>query len=210
MKGSGECCPLCRSNGEDFHQGVFFQCEHCGGIFRPARLHLPAHLEKARYEQHHNDVTDEGYRQFVAPVVQAVTGRFSPHHQGLDFGAGPGPVVTAMLSERGYDIRPYDPYFHDDPEPLRRRYDYIVCCEVIEHFREPGEEFKRLYGLLNAGGWLICQTHPFTAGIDFGRWYYKNDKTHVFIYQPSTLERLQTLIGFSELRLHGRLAEFRR
>ena len=49
---------------------------------------------------------------------------------GLDFGAGPGPALAAMMSEDGFDVAIYDPFFQPDAEALQRKYDFITCTAV--------------------------------------------------------------------------------
>jgi SAM-dependent methyltransferase len=203
-----EACPLCGSAGVALYRDVFHQCPLCRGIFRPCALRLDAVAEKARYELHQNHVEDERYQNFVAPLVDAVKRRFSPHHHGLDFGCGPGPVLFWLLQRQGYRIQKYDPFFCPDPAPLAERYDYIVCCEVIEHFYDPAAEFRRLRDLLKPGGRLICKTHLYLPEYEFARWYYKNDETHVFIYCPETIHFLREAIGFAEVTITDRLIEF--
>jgi len=99
---------------------------------------------------HNNDVNDSGYHKFVSPIVNAVLNDFLPEHKGLDFGAGTGPVISKLLTDRNYQIKQYDPYFFNLPELLQKKYDYIVCCEVIEHFYDPDKEFQLLKSLLKA------------------------------------------------------------
>lgn len=173
-------------------------------------LRLSAALEKARYEKHNNDVSNPGYQKFVEPIVSAVLTNFSAQQRGLDFGAGNGPVISSLLTAKGYDISLYDPFFHNNTELLRQTYDYIVCCEVIEHFYQPAEEFRRLRNLLKAGGRLFCQTLLYDPKIDFSSWFYKNDETHTFFYQAATLDWIEDNFGFCDLNFSGRLIEFTR
>ncbi|WP_321540387.1 methyltransferase domain-containing protein [Flavobacterium piscinae] len=67
---------------------------------------------------------------------------FSSKHSGLDFGSGTNSVIVKLLKDKNYNIVEYDPFFSNQPEVLEKRYDYITCCEVIEHFHHPFEEFK--------------------------------------------------------------------
>lgn len=173
-----------------------------------AAARLAPALEKARYETHNNDVEDPAYQRFAQPLVTAVCKYFTPQHAGLDFGSGHGPVTSKLLQDRGYNIQQYDPFFCIKPALLDNTYDYIVSCEVIEHFYQPLFEFKRLLRLLNRGGRLICKTHPYTRDLDFSRWYYKNDETHVFIYQAQTFEWIKENVGFSSLEINDRIIEF--
>ena len=62
--------------------------------------------------------------------------------------------------------------------------------------------------LLLENGALYCLTDIYDSSIDFHNWYYKNDFTHVFIYQKETLEWIKENIGFSKLEIQGRLISF--
>ncbi len=124
---------------------------------------------------------------------------------GLDFGCGPGPVISHLLQNSGYMIKQYDPIFHVDQRVLESKYHYIVCCEVIEHFHSPAEEFRRLRSLLKSNGELICMTDLITDETDFAKWYYKNDPTHVFLYRRETLQYIAEEFDFAKCRIDGRL-----
>lgn len=204
-------CPLC--NGESPHFGKFsrrdfFECSHCKSIFSDPSKHLDPEQEVARYLTHNNDVEDPGYRTFVSPIVEHVLSKYTSQHIGLDFGAGSGPVISKMLNEKGYSIDQYDPFFFNNVEVFYKNYDYIICCEVIEHFYQPRKEFDQLRNMLNPGGELICMTDMYTDGIDFEKWYYKNDPTHVFFYNPKTVEIIQSEFKFSDAKISNRLIRF--
>lgn len=198
-------CPLCRTVSRPFFNNSFFSCPACGGIFRNPHTLLPPEKERTRYEKHQNNPEDPGYRAFVSPLVEAITAHMPPESRGLDFGAGPGPVVPVMLAERGYRTVCYDPYFHDSPELLKTTYDFIFCCEVVEHFYTPATEFLRLFSLLNPGGSLFCMTHLYSSDIEFSSWYYKDDQTHVFFYRKKTFEYIARRFGFYAVTINGRV-----
>jgi len=201
-------CHLCQSSGQPFYRDIFWVCSQCKAIFRVTQYLPNPEAEKERYLKHHNDVSDPGYRSFVSPVTHAVLQDFTTESYGLDFGAGPGPVISRMLQEKGYPIEQYDPIFKNDTHLLSRKYDYIICCEVIEHFHNPRKEFALLYNLLKPGGKLYCMTHLYDQEIDFDKWYYKNDITHVFIYQRQTLEWIKEEFSFKCLTVSNRLVVF--
>lgn len=203
-------CLLCQGPAgifEEIAQKGYFACQNCGAVFLDSRFHVSTQEEKARYETHNNDVDDPGYQRFVQPVIDAVEQSFSPDCRGLDFGAGTGPVITKILREKGYAVEVYDPFFANHPEALEQKYDFIVCCEVIEHFRDPAKEFGLLRSLLNPRGALFCMTEVYSEGIDFRSWYYKNDPTHIFFYQHKTCEWIRDQYQFSSLERQGRLIQ---
>lgn len=202
---SSVSCPLCNTKGARPVDAAFFDCGHCRGLFRKREQLPDPETEKARYLEHNNDIVDPGYRAFTAPVTDYILEQFSPAHTGLDFGAGPGPVITAALREKGYRVHCYDPFFHPDTAALSRRYDYIFACEVIEHFHNPRREFAGLAAMLQPAGELICMTHIYRDETDFANWYYRRDPTHCFIYREATVRYLSENFGLRLTKFDDRL-----
>ncbi|MFW5427416.1 MAG: class I SAM-dependent methyltransferase, partial [Methylophagaceae bacterium] len=155
-----------------------------------------------------NDVDDKGYQQFVSPITSSVLRHHIPEQVGLDFGAGTGPVIAKVLADHGFKLDLYDPFFHNNSELLAGQYDYVVCCEVMEHFYKPDEEFALLKRLLKPNGRLYCMTDLYHEDIDFPNWYYQKDNTHVFFYHLRSLEYIKQQFGFSDLSVDGRLVTF--
>jgi hypothetical protein len=204
-------CPLCSGTSTVFYKDehrFYHRCDNCSGIFMDQAWRPDKEAEKSRYEEHKNDVDDKGYQKFVSPITSSIMRDFSATSRGLDFGAGPGPVISKVLEDNGYFIRKYDPYFHDNPELLDEKYDYIACCEVIEHFYDPAEGFRLLRDLLMQNGKLYCMTDIYSESIDFRKWYYKNDQTHVFIYHDKTVQWIRSEYKFSDVTTEGRLITF--
>ena len=205
------CCPLCSAEAVVFYQNkrqLFHQCSNCCGIFLDRALIPDRDAEMARYQEHHNDVNDENYQQFVSPISLAIMRDFTQASKGLDFGAGTGPVISKVLKDNEFSIRLYDPFFHNYPDLLEEKYDYIACCEVIEHFHYPKKEFCLLKRMLLPDGKLYCMTSLYNESIDFNTWNYKNDKTHVFIFHKNTLYWLRKECGFSNVTIEGRLITY--
>lgn len=204
-------CPLCTNSGTvfyTFNTSLYFQCTNCSGIYMDEKLRPDQKEEKIRYEEHFNDVENLGYQNFVSPITNAVLENFNKSDKGLDFGSGTGPVISKILNDNDYSIVQYDPFFHNFPEILSDRYNYIVCCEVMEHFYHPKKEFELLYQLLLPHGKLYCMTDLWDETIDFHQWYYKNDQTHVFIYTKETVQWIQKNLGFTKVIIDGRLLTF--
>ena len=190
-----EACPLCRSpNTSLLHTGGkasghrdFFHCARCDLVFVPERFFLSDEDEKARYLQHNNDPYDEGYRGFLGRLWQKLKPHLKSGMKGLDYGAGPGPALAAMMTGDGFDVRLYDPYFHRDGSALADTYDFITCTETVEHFHDPAREFDRLDGMLKLPGWLGVMTGMLEDWDEFPSWYYHRDPTHVCFYSRKTM-----------------------
>ncbi|MDX9960071.1 MAG: class I SAM-dependent methyltransferase [Aliarcobacter sp.] len=194
-------CPLCLNSSILFYKDEFYLCSCCEGIFRAAEKLLDNEKEKQRYESHTNDSDDLGYQNFVAPITNAVLKKFSKDDIGLDFGCGKDSPIVKVLRKNEYEILEYDPFFFDDKKLLEKKYDYIACCEVIEHFYNPKKEFELLKKLLKEDGILYLMTGIYNSTIDFSKWWYKNDPTHVFIFQEKTFEYIKKEFDFKDLKI---------
>jgi 2-polyprenyl-3-methyl-5-hydroxy-6-metoxy-1,4-benzoquinol methylase len=113
-----------------------------------------------------------------------------------------------MLTDQGYTINTFDPFFDNNPDTLELNYDYIVSCEVMEHFHQPYKEFSSLKKMLKEDGALFLKTDIYTDDIDFHAWYYKSDETHVIFYHPATLDWMKQEFGFQKLGIDGRHITF--
>lgn len=204
-------CPLCQSTSALYHEiqsRFYFLCPNCKGVFLHPEQYMDFEKEEKHYRFHNNDAEDAGYQKFVSPITNAIQKDFAISHHGLDFGAGTGSPITKVLRDNHYTIAEYDPYFHNFPDLLRTQYDFIACCEVVEHFHHPAKEFQLLHQLLLPNGKLYIMTHLYEETIDFTKWYYKNDHTHVFMYQKETMEWIAKTHGFSEVQMENRLIIF--
>lgn len=205
-------CLLCQKNQTEifgfFNNLEFIKCNNCHSVFKNPSGFVAFETEKERYLLHDNDVEDIDYQNFVKPLVDEVLLDFSAEAKTLDFGAGTGPVIAKVLSEKGFDLKLYDPFFHPDRSVLEDRYDVIICCEVMEHFRNPHKEFRLLKKLLLPNGKLYCMTQLLPKVENFSNWNYKNDVTHIFFYSEKTIAWIANQFGFSDFKIDGRLIVF--
>ena len=207
----GKRCPLCSELSALFYadgRHRFFSCPKCLGIFRDPEQLPGEQEEKERYLLHQDARHDPGYLKFVDPLLEAVKRKMPKGSRGLDYGCGHSPVISEVLKAEGFTFSIYDPFFYPEKAVLDAQYDFITCCEVVEHFHRPKKEFESLHGMLKKGGKLFCMTYLYEDAIDFGSWHYKNDATHVFIYRKQTLEHLVKNLGFQSLKFFGRLVVF--
>ena len=174
----------------------YWRCPVCVATFLdPAQL-PGIESERREYELHRNAPGDPGYRRFLQRLSVPLLARLAPARRGLDYGCGPGPALASMLREAGHDVVVYDPFYFDLPEVLERRYDFITCTEVVEHFHRPATEFTRLGRMLAPGGVLAVMTCFQTDDNRFANWHYRRDPTHVVFYRQATFEWLAHLHGW--------------
>jgi len=194
-------CRLCGRPGlgafATIRQQTYWRCQGCEAVLLDESCLLSGPEEHAYYDLHENEVNDPGYRAFVARLGDPMLQRLKPGSQGLDYGCGPGPALATMLGEHGHAVSLYDPFFQPDTAVLERSYDFIICCEVAEHFHRPGEEFARLDRLLRPGGLLGLMTCFRTEDRLFANWHYRHDPTHVVFYREETLRNVAARLGWS-------------
>ena len=207
-------CPLCHAFTltpfAEVRGRRYLRCGSCAvTVLDPAQLPTPEE-ERAEYGLHRNDPGDPGYRRFLAQATDPLLERLPPGAEGLDFGCGPGPAIAAMLGERGFAVRNYDPLFHPDADALVRRYDFVTCTEVAEHFHHPAAGFAQLDALLRPGGWLALMTGVLRDDAAFAGWPYIREVSHVTFYRTETLAWIAGRFGWA-LEMGGRnVALFRK
>ena len=193
-------CPVCLDavprilmhvDGRDY-----LRCDVCEATFLSPAQRPTAAVERAEYLLHRNDPADAGYRRFLQRLAGPLLARIAPASEGLDFGCGPGPALAALLRAAGHAVSVYDPFFAPDADALGRRYDFITCTEVVEHFHAPATEFARLDALLRPGGWLGIMTCFQTDDARFAAWHYRRDPTHVVFYREATFHHLARRFGW--------------
>lgn len=187
-------CPLCGASettpyAKDRHR-AYFQCPFCSLVFVPEAFWLSPEDEKAEYDLHKNDPEDVGYRAFLSRLVTPLKYRLNPGSEGLDFGCGPGPTLSEMMREEGHFLEIYDPFYFSEPSVLDRNYDFVCATEVVEHFRHPNREWKRLFSLVRSKGWLAIMTKTVMDRARFQNWHYIRDLTHICFYSQSTFHYL--------------------
>lgn len=208
LKMNDDQCRLCFTDLVAFGVARGRACQHCqccGSVMTVSAFLPDAVTEKALYLTHQNDIYDVRYQQFSAAITQAIMQHHAADQTGLDFGCGTGPVIAHQLRQKGYQIVLYDAIFHKDNNALSQQYDFIYCCEVIEHFHQPAQMFTQLRSLIKPGGKLYCMTLLYQPQLDFQQWHYKNDPTHVLFYPRKSIDYIRQRFDFAQVEVAERL-----
>lgn len=199
-------CPLCSSERTEFYhrdkQRSYLQCAHCDVVFvDPAALPTLAQ-ERAQYDLHNNNPNDIGYRRFLSRLLDPLQTKLKSADRGLDFGCGPGPSISVMMAERGWQVDNYDPYYFPALNVFSQPYNFICCTEVLEHIHWPMPLLDQLWQNIRPGGVFGIMTKRVRDRAAFANWHYKNDPTHVRFYSETSLnwlaQRWQADIEFAD------------
>jgi len=204
-------CPLCQSGNlthshvrRDSRGGLkYHDCGTCGLVSLDPRHYLLPAAEKERYDLHQNRPGDAGYEAFLDRLAGPLARKLKAGAEGLDFGSGPGPVLHLLMEKRGFRMSLYDPVYAKDERALERSYDFVTSTEAVEHFQNPGREFELLASLLAPGAYLGLMTKILYEDIDFIKWWYPKDPTHVCFYREKTFDWLAEKKGW-ELEYPGK------
>lgn len=174
----------------------YFQCARCALVHLHPGQRISRADERARYELHQNDPADPAYVAFLLRLADPMMARLRPGAQGLDFGCGPAPVLSQLLTAAGFPCAAYDPFFAPDPALLEERYDFVTCSEVVEHAHDPAGMFSTLQRLLRSGSVLGVMTRFHPGSPKFEGWWYRRDPTHVCFYNETTMRWIAERDGY--------------
>lgn len=190
----------------------YYYCTNCRFLFMDDKKILLPEQEQERYLRHTNTLEDSGYVDMLKTFINKSITPFQQNIKtALDFGSGPGPVLSQLLREMGYETDIYDIYFAPEKVYPDKTYDLITCTEVLEHLKDPLETLWMLKDRLNPGGILAVMTlfHPVydissTPGqlpceIVFKDWWYRRDPTHISFFRPETFYYVAKLLAMTIL-----------
>lgn len=170
----------------------FYLCKNCGLIFSECSL-SPEEIQKHYQGQYTNSFD---WRKEAESILGLVSQAVKPR-KIFDFGSGSGLLADAFRAW-GYDVDCYEPMLHGDfrPGTYKGKYDLIILNEVIEHVDDVITTFDKILSLLSPGGVIFVSTLMSDAIINapekfqerFGKWWYKDDQTHISFFCQRTFE----------------------
>jgi len=181
-------CLLCHNDSNAFELDTFM-CPECGLVFKNPETFNSHERDVERYTTHNNDSNDQGYVEFLRKIIPPLKPFLPNKFTALDYGCGPGPTLCLLLEEEGGKVENFDPIFFPDAHLLiPESYDVVTSTEVVEHFKNPRADWERLIDMAVDGGIIAIMTLLYHPEIDYKKWWYKNDHTHIVFYQNKTIE----------------------
>ncbi|MBM7854592.1 hypothetical protein JOC37_000965 [Desulfohalotomaculum tongense] len=175
---------------------VYYHCPVCDLIFIDDNYILNDKEEKERYLLHENTHENKGYVQFLSRFIETAVKPYRENLKtGLDFGCGPGPVLSDLLSAMGIKMDYYDPYFYNHIDFTGKKYHLITATEVLEHVRHPDKVMQFFKEHLTHRGILSIMT-LFHSSYNFKKWWYRLDPTHICFYSPTTFNWIAEHFSF--------------
>ncbi len=180
----------------------YFYCNRCEFISKDETMRVTPEQAFEIYNTHKNSIDDQRYVSYFKKFVNAAILPFSNGvKNGFDFGSGPNPVLSQILTrDFGYEMDIYDLYYAPEQLYIGKTYDLITSTEVAEHIPEPLSYFRQLKGLLTETGTLAIMTQFHQNNpLHFSDWHYARDKSHVSFYTEKTMKTIAQKVGLKVL-----------
>ena len=185
-------CSVCKNKKIEFFLNVkgldYWQCSLCKATMLDPIQFISSNKEKKHYLKHNNEINDTRYRTFLSNLIEPLKDKISIYDIGLDYGCGYAPALADILKKDGFNVELYDPFFFKNENIFFRKFNFITCSEVVEHFFKPYEEFNKIDSLLAKNSWLAIMTSFMTEDYLFKNWHYRRDPTHVVFYKKITFK----------------------
>ena len=185
-------CTVCKNKKIKFFLNVkgldYWQCSLCKATMLDPIQFISSNKEKKHYLKHNNEINDTRYRIFLSNLIEPLKDKISVDDMGLDYGCGYAPALADILKKDGFNVELYDPFFFKNENIFCRKFNFITCSEVVEHFFKPYEEFNKIDSLLATNSWLAIMTSFMTEDYLFKNWHYRRDPTHVVFYKKITFK----------------------
>jgi SAM-dependent methyltransferase len=186
--------------------GTLWRCRICALLFR-APIDYLDRLE----DLYENDVTNfwsqNDQRDDWSAVREFAHRRFASATSVLDFGCYTGDLLAqfeprfermaiepnraaALVARERHGIETWP---HLDDLPAGRRFDLIIACDTVEHFRNPLDLLVRLASLLTSSGVLVVTTGNADCRLwtwAGANWWYCSYPEHLAFIGPRWLEHM--------------------
>lgn len=196
-------CKICKSDKTITYKHpkfdmLFHECLNCEVIYKDDSNLISEIEEKKLYDFHENSIENQGYVDFLTNFIKASVTPFIKTGRALDFGSGPGPILSELLKdEYDFEVDIYDYYYAKDEKVFNKTYDLITSTEVFEHLSNPIKILNQFHEMLSKDGIASIMTlfHP-KDQLKFFEWFYIRDPSHIIFYTSKTFEMMSKLTGF--------------
>jgi 2-polyprenyl-6-hydroxyphenyl methylase/3-demethylubiquinone-9 3-methyltransferase len=118
----------------------------------------------------------------------------------LDYGGGAGRLETELRREGFADVATYDPFTPGFSQRPDRKFNCVLCYEVVEHANNPTDLFTDMASLMADDGLLLFSTllqPPEVADLGSNWWYLAPRNGHVSLYTRHALEAITRPLGLT-------------
>lgn len=199
-------CKICKNDTkmiqDKAQQKAYNICKNCQAIMLQDNFLVTNDREKAQYENHNNTFQSKGYVKMFEDFLDFFWNDLDENKiNALDFGSGPGPVLSQILEKKGLQVDIYDKFYQPKKVFTNKQYDLITSTEVFEHLQNPFATLSLLKKHLKKDGMIAIMTlfHDNNEE-NFLKWWYRRDPTHILFYTPKTFEVLARMCGLKVLK----------
>jgi SAM-dependent methyltransferase len=145
------------------------------------------HVEKKYYNREFHKIRREALAEYVKPYVD-----FSKVTTVLDYGGDEGQMIPHQFKNAGkyvYDISGNQTVegvsmINDLDVVKRTSWDFLMCCQLLEHVSNPHEVISTLASCLSDGGYLYLEV---PAKAPFRQYSDVEVSEHISFYTKETM-----------------------
>jgi len=181
----------------------YHRCDACAFVFTVAFDHFSQedfleHIYNPAYADVDGDYLEVRPRRNAHAIAEC----FRDHRSIsiLDYGGGAGRLETELRREGFSDVTTYDPFNAQFSRRSDRRFDCVLCYEVVEHAHDPAKLFGDLASLMADESLLLFSTllqPPEVSDLGSNWWYLAPRNGHVSLYTHAALEAVMRPLGLN-------------
>ncbi len=199
-------CKICGNEtkiiNDEAREKIYLKCSVCEAIAIKDEFFVPAEREKGQYDNHNNSIENSGYVKMFENFLDFFWDTIKDEAtETLDFGSGPGPVLSKIIEKRSLHVDIFDKFYQPDEVYKDKKYDLITSTEVFEHLKNPLETLLLFKKHLKKDGIIAIMTLFHNNDTEeFLNWWYRRDPTHILFYTPKTFEVMCAMCGLKILK----------
>ena len=174
----------------------YYKCSNCGFIFTQ-KFDAFSNEDFEKYIYNENYILVDPDYAVIRPQGNAkMMGKIFSEYKNmeiLDYGGGNG-LFEEHLKDIGFtSVSTYDPFNKNYNEKPDKKFDCIVCFEVIEHSTRPKKIFTDLFSMMKEDGFILFSTLLQPDGINEVKcnWWYAGPRSgHVSLHSAKSLRAI--------------------
>ena len=199
-------CKICGNEtkiiNDEAREKIYLKCSTCEAIALKDEFFVSTENEKGQYDNHNNNIENSGYVKMFENFLDFFGDTLKDEvAEALDFGSGPGPVLSKIMENRALHVDIFDKFYQPCEIYKDKSYDLITSTEVFEHLKNPLETLLLFKKHLKKDGVIAIMTLFHNNDTEeFLNWWYRRDPTHILFYTPKTFEVMCAMCGLKILK----------
>lgn len=186
----------------------YYRCQSCGFIYTNFFDNFTDYDFATRVYNDEYILVDPDYVEARpkrnAESINALLSKYKDYDI-LDYGGGNGKLMQFLMEDGFKSVETYDPFSTNYNIKPDKKYDCILCFEVVEHSPTPIETFVNIMSFLKDTGILVFSTVLQPEEVDKQKcnwWYAVPRNGHMSLYSTESLNSIAKKLNCHFETLH--------